>query len=184
MTAVGWLVAWALGSVLLGAGLSKLADPGGFASTLEALGAPGWWARRFAVALPLAEVLAGLGVLFAPHWGPSRGAVAVLGCGFAAAGVAGLRSRREIRCHCFGPAAIGGRLGAAQVAALPAYLGGAWLLGRAFPGPPPPAWGASLFAASGLALAAIRVVAVRGAFVEARGDRLSAEEMYLWLPRH
>src|SRR5262245_20930128 len=184
MTALGLCVAVVMAAVLLWAGLAKFTNRGGFASTLEALGVPAAWSHFAAGLVPLAEVLAALGVVFVPHSLWTLSAVVALGGAFALAGlVAGLR-KEWIRCNCFGSGATGGYLGRAQILALPAWVGGAWILDYALPTPWPLATGASAFAAAGLAIATSQAVALRKAVREARGDRLSAEEMYVWLPRH
>jgi hypothetical protein len=67
--------------------------------------------------------------------------------------------------------------------ALPAWLGAALVLGYGAPQSPSLATGALLFAASGLALAALKVPELRQAVREARDDRISAQEMYVWLPQ-
>jgi hypothetical protein len=169
--------------VLLWAGLAKCANLDGFAATLQALGVPAPWSRRVAGLVPLSEVLTALSVLFAPHWRGTPVAVVALGGAFALAGLVAVVRRQRIRCHCFG-AATGGYLGRTQVLALPAWVGGAAILDLSFPTPLPLTAGAALFAASGLAIATLKAAALRTVVHEARGDRLSAQEMYLWLPRH
>jgi hypothetical protein len=184
MTALGLCVALVMAAVLLWAGLAKFTDLVGFASTLQALGAPATWSHRLSGLVPLLEVLTGLGVLFAPHWRWTLVAVVALGGAFALAGLVAVLRKQRIRCNCFGSKATGGYLGLTQVLALPAWVGGVSILYYGFPTPLPLAAGASLLAASGLAIATLKAVALRKVVSEARGDRLSAEEMYLWLPRH
>ena len=41
-----------------------------------------------------------------------------------------------------------------------------------------------VLAAAGLAIATLKAVALWKEVLEARGDRLSAEEMYVWLPQY
>jgi Methylamine utilisation protein MauE len=183
MTALGLCVAMAMATVLLWAGLAKFTSLGGFASTLQALGVPAKWSHRFSALAPLSEVLTALGVLFAPHWRWTLMAVVALGGAFALAGLVAMLRKRRILCNCFGSSATGGYLGLTQVLALPAYVGGASILYYGIPTPLPLAAGALLFAASGLAIVSLKAVGLRKVVSEARGDRLSAEEMYVWLPQ-
>jgi hypothetical protein len=184
MTALGLCVAMVMAAVLLWAGLAKFTNPGGIASTLQALGVPATWSHRVSGLIPFSEVVTALGVLFAPHSLWTLVAVVALGGAFALAGfVAALRKER-IPCHCFSSGATGGYLGLTQILALPAWVGAAAILYCGIPIPLPLATGASLFAAAGLAIATLNAVALRKVVREARGDRLSAEEMYAWLPQH
>jgi hypothetical protein len=180
MTTLALCVALLMAAVLLWAGLAKFTELGGFAATLQALGVPLQWSPYAAALVPLSEVIAALGVLFAPHWLVTQLAVAALGGAFALAGLAALVRKRRIRCHCLGS---GGYLGLTQVLALPAWIGGASILYFGFPSPVPPETGAALFAACGLAVATLKAALMRPVVRAARGDRLSAQEMYLWLPQ-
>jgi hypothetical protein len=128
--------------------------------------------------------LTALGVLFAPQARWTQAAIVALGGAFALAGLVAVLRRERIRCNCFGSGATGGYLGLTQVLALPAWVGGAWILSYGLPTPWPLATGASAFAAVGLAIATLQAVTLWKVASEARGDRLSAEEMYVWLPRH
>jgi hypothetical protein len=128
--------------------------------------------------------LTALGVLFAPHSPWTVAAVVALGGAFALAGLVGLLRKERIRCNCFGSSASGGYLGLTQIVALPAWAGGVSVSYYGMPTHLPAATAGSLFAAAGLAIATLKFTALREAAREARGDRLSAEEMYVWLPQH
>ena len=180
MTAVGLCVAMVMAAVLLCAGLAKFTNLGGIAATLQALGVPATWSQRASGLVPFSEVLTALGVLFAPHSPWTLVAVVALGGAFALAGLVAALRKEQIRCNCF--SAAGGYLGLTQILALPAWVGGALILHYGIPSPLPPATGASLLAAAGLAIATLKAVALWKVVLEARGDRLSAEEMYVWLP--
>jgi hypothetical protein len=184
MIALGLCVAMVMAAVLLWAGLAKFTNLGGIASTLQALGAPATWSHRASGVVPLSEVLTALGVLFAPHSRWTLVAVVALGGAFALAGLVAVLRKERIRCDCFGPGATGGYLGLTQILALPAWVGGVSILYYSIRTSLPLATGASLFAAAGLITATLKAVALRKVVREARGDRLSAGEMYLWLPRH
>jgi hypothetical protein len=184
MTALGLCVALVMAAVLLWAGLAKFTSLNKFASTLHTLGVPAAWSHRFSVLVPLSEVLTALGVLFAPHWCWTLVAVVALSGAFALAGLVAVLRKQRIRCNCFGSSTTGGNLGLTQVLALPTCVGGVLILHYGIPTPLPLAEGASLFAACGLAIGALKTKALRKVVSEARGDRLSAEEMYIWLPQH
>ena len=184
MTAVGLCVAMVMAAVLLCAGLAKFTNLGGIAATLQALGVPATWSHRASGLVPLSEVLTAQGVLFAPHSRWTLVAVVALGGAFALAGLVAALRKERIRCNCFGSSAAGAYLGLTQVLALPAWVGGALILHYGIPSPLPPATGASLLAAAGLAIATLKAVALWKVVLEARGDRLSAEEMYVWLPQY
>jgi hypothetical protein len=184
MTALGLFVALAMATVLLWAGLAKFTHLRGIASTLQALGVPAGWSHRASGLVPLSEVLTALGVLFAPNSPWTLAAVVALSGAFALAGLVAVLRKERIPCHCFGASAPGRYLGRTQILALPVWVGGALSLHFGIPSPLPLATGASLFAAAGLAIATLQAVLLRKVVREARGDRLSAEEMYLWLPRH
>jgi|SRR5271166_1319172 len=183
-TALGLCVAMVMAAVLLWAGLAKFTNLGGITSTLQALGVPAMWSRRASGLVPSSEVLTALCVLFAPHSRWTLVAVVALGGAFALAGLVAVLRKQRIRCHCFGSSAAGGYLGLMQVVTLPAWVAGVSILYYGFPTTLPLAGGASIFAASGLAIATLKVVALRKVVSEARGDRLSAKEMYAWLPQH
>lgn len=184
MTALALCVALVMAAVLLWAGLAKLTHRGGMASTLQALGVPVRWSHRVSGLVPFSEVVTALGVLFSPHSPWTLVAVVALGGAFALAGLVAVLRKERIHCHCFGSSAPGGYLGRRQILALPVWVGGALILHYGIPSPLPLATAASLFAAAGLAIATLQAVWLRKMVREARGDRLSAEEMYLWLPQH
>ena len=184
MTALGLCVAMFMAAVLLWAGLAKFASLDRFASTLQALGVPTGWSHRFSGLVPLAEVLTALGVLFAPHWLWTQVAVVALGGAFALAGLIAMLRKQRILCKCFGSSANGGYLGLKQILALPACIGVVSTLYLSIPNPLPLVTRALLFAASGLAISTLKAVSLRKVVNEARADRLSAEEMYIWLPQH
>jgi hypothetical protein len=173
-----------LAAVLLRAGLEKVSDLRAFASTVSALGIPDRWAERAAGVVPLAEAATALGVLFVPRSRWTLAGLVALGCAFALAGFVAVLRKKRIRCNCFGSGTAGTFLGPAQMMALPAWLGAALILNYGVPEDPPLATGALILAAVGLTTAAFRVSALWQAVLEARGDRFSAQEMYVWLPPH
>lgn len=175
-------VAVVVSALLLWAGFGKLVSLSEAASTASAIGIPVSWGHGIAVAIALWEVGTALGVLWAPGSPWIAASVMALGTVFALAGLAAVLRKQRIRCHCFGAGAP--YLGAAQIVALPAWIGAAVILYDGLPEIAPVATGACLLAGAGLAIAALRCVALWRAVGEARGDRLSAQEMYVWLPSH
>lgn len=169
-------VALALSAVLLVAALEKARAPALTAATLRGLGV------RHALALPvtrvltLAELGTAMAVLFAPASTVTHAAIAALAVAFAVAGVMALRSDEPLRCSCFG--AGGGDLGWRQIVALVPWLAGVAVLRSATPNVD----GALLFALVALLILAARSISLARAFVEAVGDRRSAQEMLHWLP--
>ena len=171
-----------MAALLLRAGLEKVIELGSAAATVSALGIPPGWAGPVAGCLAISEVTIALGVLFAPHSPWIQACLLGLGGAFALAGLVALLRKRRIRCNCFGSGAAGAFLGPAQILALPAWLGAALILHLGVEQAPPLETGALLLAAVGLAIATLKVPALRHAVREARGDRISAQEMYVWLP--
>lgn len=178
MTVLSAAAAVAMAGVLLWAGLEKARDLGPVAATLRQLGLRGAASRPLAASVATAEVGVALALLFRPDSGWTQGGVVALALAFAAAGALALGRGEPIHCACFG--GRGGKLGLGQVVALVPWLAAAALLALAAE-PPSAVAGAGRLAAVGLALASWRAVAVWDAWREARGDRLSAEEMYVWL---
>lgn len=178
MILLATFVALAISAVLLVAALEKARTPALTAATLRGLGV------RHALALPatrlltLAELGAAIAVLFAPASTLTHAAIGALAVVFAVAGVLALRSDEPLRCSCFG--AAGGYLGWKQIVALVPWLAGVAVLRFATPS----ADGALLFALTALLILVARSVSLAKAFVEAGGDRKSAQEMLLWLPSH
>ncbi len=184
MRAFETYVAVIMAAVLLWAGLAKLTNQGGITSTVQALGVPAKWSMPASNLVSLWEIVTAFGVLFAPSSPWTLVGVATLGVGFALAGLVAVLRNDRIRCNCFGSGMTGGHLGRAQVIALPAWVGGVLLLYNGHPNVAPFATGASLFAATGLTIATLKTVALWQEARAARGDRLSAQEMYVWLPQH
>jgi len=169
----------ALAGVLLWSGLDKLRDRVPNAATLRRLGVTARLAGPAAGGVALLEVVVALGLVWRPGATWVLAGVAALATAFAAAGALALRQDEPIHCSCF--AGAGGRLGWRQLALLPAWLAAAtWL--HAAP-VAPAASAAARFAFVALALASLRAAVVWRARGEARGDRLSATEMYAWLPQ-
>jgi hypothetical protein len=184
MTVAAMSVAVAMAAILLWAGLEKFTNLPATASTVSALGIPAKWADRASGFVPLSEVAIALGVLFAPGSRWTLVGVVALGGAFALAGLVAVLRNERIRCNCFGSGVAGAYLGPAQILALPAWIGAALILHYGVPKTLPIATGALLFAAVGLAITTLKAAALWQAVRDARGDRVSAQEMYIWLPRH
>jgi peroxiredoxin len=91
-----------LAGVLILAGLTKLADPGGSRRALLSFGAPAVLAAPLALMLPLAELAVGLALLpAATAWWGAVGALALL-LVFAVGVAVNLARGRTPDCHCFG----------------------------------------------------------------------------------
>jgi len=182
MEIVATAVALTLAVVLFWAGLEKVRHLTPFVSTLRQMGIPAGGAQPAALVLLGAELGVAVGLVLRPASAMTLTAVLSLAGAFAVSGLIALRRKQTVRCGCFGPYG-NGYLGMNQIAAFPLWVGAVALLW--VQGTPPPSGlrAASALAAVGLTLAALRAVhAVRAAH-EARGDRRSADEMLVWLPR-
>jgi uncharacterized protein with von Willebrand factor type A (vWA) domain len=166
-----------MASLLLGAGLEKARHLVSFAASLRELGLR-HGAPLAAAAVVVLEIAVALAVVFQPDSVMTIGGVLALATSFAIAGLIALRRPGTLRCNCFGPYGET-TLGRNQLIAFPLWIAGAALL---WSQPPPPlATRVATFAAIGLTLAALRApTAIREAR-RARGDRRSAQEMYVWL---
>jgi hypothetical protein len=166
----------AISAVLLVAALEKARTPVPTVATLRGLGVPHALALPVTRVLTLAEFGTAIAVLFAPASTLTHAAIVALAVAFALAGVVALRSDKPLRCSCFG--AGGGYLGWRQIIALAPWLAGVAVLRVAAPS----ADGALLFACTALLILAARSVSLAKTFIEAAGDRKSAQEMLRWLP--
>lgn len=183
MATVGMCVAMFMSAILLWAGLAKSTNLGTVASTIQDLGVPAKWSNGISCFVSVSEVMIALGVTFAPNSGWTLIGVVVLGGAFALVGLVAMFRKKRIRCNCFGATEAGGYLGIRQVFALPAWVGGALVLYYGIPSTLPIVAKASLFAATGLSITTLKSISLCHAVCEARGDRLSAQEMLLWLPQ-
>lgn len=96
------LLRWALGTVFIYSGATKLLAPGTFAVLIEAYGlVPEILLMPVAVCLPLMEVLAGIGLLVEVRG--SLGAITGLLVLFVAILGYGIRMGLDVDCGCFGP---------------------------------------------------------------------------------
>lgn len=181
MAILGTMVALVGASILLWAGLEKARDPGSTVSTIRQLGVPARLAKAAGLVIA-AELTVALGLVFRPDSAVTLGGVVLLAGAFALAGLLALRRDEPVRCGCFG-SGRGGYLGRNQVLALVPWVGGAAFLYVVDLAPPSPSRAAAMLAGVGLAMAAVRLLPLPGAWREARGDRRSARETYLWLRR-
>lgn len=106
------------GAALLFAGAAKIASPAATGSALAALGAS---RGGLATGLAVVEIAAGMSLIVMPSHMLAFGLVALLGLGFAGAGVVALVRDLNVECGCYGSVALG-RLGWAQLVMLPAWL--------------------------------------------------------------
>lgn len=96
------LCRWALGSIFIYAGSTKLFEPGEFALVIQAYGlVPEAWLMPLALGLPVLEILGGMGLIF-----DIRGSVwiiaGLLGVFVAVVGY-GIWMGLDVDCGCFGP---------------------------------------------------------------------------------
>jgi hypothetical protein len=168
-------------SILLWAGLEKARDPGSTVSTLRQLGVPAPLAAVAAL-LILAELAIAVGLVFRPDSVWIQTGVVVLAGTFAFAGWLALRRGELIRCSCFGSTRRH-YLGANQIKALVPWVAGVAILRVADVEAPSPSRGADMFLGIALTIAGVRLIPVLGAWREARGDRRSAVETYVWARR-
>lgn len=108
----------AAGTVLILAGVSKIAVPRGLVSTLEGIGLSRFATVGFVRAFGLAEIAIAYSLTAWRHW-PVTPAVILLSLAFARSGVLALRRDANIECNCLGFG--NSRLGRAQLAMLPAW---------------------------------------------------------------
>ena len=170
----------AMAAVLLWAGLEKARNLTPTAATLQVLGFPRRLARPAAIFVTAAELTVAIAVLFSPDSALTHISIVLLAGLFALAGLIAMGLDERVRCSCFGPGGKG-YLGAAQLIALIPWVAGAVILRLGTRDIPPLPVSAAYFAATSLAIAAARGIRVWKASLEARGDRLSAREMYVWL---
>ena len=183
MQAIIDTLSMAMSGILLWAGLEKCRQIEGIAAAIRALGLDRS-APVLAVSLAAFEIALALGLLFAPQAVVVQLGVSALALVFAAAGAWALTTGRRIRCNCFGSTG-GQRLGANQLWALIPWLGAVGLLHIMQSAADDQAAideGTAKLAVVALMLAAVRAMAVVRAWHAARGDRLSAREMLVWLP--
>jgi hypothetical protein len=166
-------------SILFWAALEKARDPQMTVSTLQQLGFPAGLAKA-AWLLILVELAVALGLVFRPDSIVTQGGVVVLAGTFASAGLLALRLEKRVRCTCFGLGAHG-HLGLNQVAALIPWAGAAAFLNAADVASPSPSQGIGTLATIALTMATLRLVGLFGPWRQARGDRQSARETYVWL---
>jgi hypothetical protein len=180
MVLLGTAVALVMAALLLFAAVAKLASSAPLAETLERLGLPTPLARAAAPLVPWAELAVGTAVVFRPDSLAAQAGVVILAASFAIAGLVAFRLKEPVPCSCFGTGG-GGTLGLRQTIAAVLWVGGVVLVRRghiaqSFD------LGAAKFAVVALSVAAARVVMLAKLWIEGRGDRLSAREMYAWLP--
>jgi hypothetical protein len=182
MGIVAMSVTLAMAAVLLWAALEKARSLSSVASTLREVGVPGSWSNNAARLLIAAELFVAIGLIIRPGSAVTITGVLGLATAFAVAGLVALQWKRTIQCRCFGP--YGGEtLGKNQLTAFPLWLAGAsivWLQPQTQSYDVQPAVS---FAVVGLTLAALRGVHVMRISQQARADRRSAQEMFIWLSR-
>lgn len=169
-----------MAAVLLWAGLEKCRNLALTAATVKEIGFSSTASFPVALLVAIAEIGIALALLFRPNSTVTHASVVLLAGLFALVGLIALSSGKQIRCHCFG-AGGNGQLGKSQILALMGWLAGIALLRIGGLEAPPFSIGVAYLAATCLVIASVRAFAVRKAILEARGDRVSAQEMYRWL---
>jgi hypothetical protein len=173
------IISEVMAGVLLWGGIEKVRDLRPLTSTLQRLGVHVGKARAFAALLLIAELGIAFSLIFLPDKQPTQVGTVVLGCIFAFAGIVALRQAEPISCNCFG-GGTNSYLGVTQIVALLAWVPGAAALHLGLSDGLPVATGVIRLLMLGLAFAGVRGLQVWRATAVARGDRLSAMEMYLW----
>jgi len=173
------LASAAASAILLAAAAEKIRAPRALAETLRLLDVQERIVPAGVACVIAAEVAVAIAILFRPDSTVTQGALVALAAAFAAAGLRALRRGEQIPCSCFGTSRIA-YLGRPQLWFFAFFAGVAVLLRFGVP----PVRGAVLFAAVSLIVAVVAAWRVWSARAEARGDRRSAEEMYVWLPSH
>lgn len=169
-----------IAAVLLWAALEKARNPAPTAAAIRSLGLPRRIAWPAALLVTAAEIVVAVAALFRPDAALTHAGIVLLAGLFALAGLIALRLEEPIHCSCLGPGGKG-YLGVAQLIGFPLWLAGAAALRFGIAEAPPLSTGAACFAALSLSIAGIRGIGVWRARLEARGDRRSAQEMYVWL---
>jgi hypothetical protein len=165
---------FALSGVLLWAGMEKLRDGAGFDRTLAAIGVPAALRPAVRFAVPAAELVVGASLVLAPGQAWPRVGALLLAAAFAVAGGLGLLAAEDVTCSCFG-ATGGGKLGWAQLAALPVWVLavlGAAALERPWSWPD----GVQYLAALIVALCVLRSVPLLREWRVATGNRVAIDE--------
>jgi hypothetical protein len=178
MVLLATFVALIISAVLLIAALEKTRAPALTAATLRDLGIPHALTLPATRLLTLTEFSIAIAVLFTPMSILVRAAIVALAVAFAVAGIIAMRADEPLRCSCFGPRSS--YLGWRQIVALIPWFAGVAVLSFETPS----LEGALLFALTAFLIGAIRLVRLARAFVQARGDRRSGQEMLLWLPSY
>jgi uncharacterized membrane protein YphA (DoxX/SURF4 family) len=172
-----------MASTLLWAGLEKARSLRSVARTLHRLGMPESGSRLVAPLVVAVELGVALGLIYRPRSIVTLTGVLALATAFAISGFMALRRKEKIRCGCFGPHG-GAHLGWNQLASLPVWFSAValvWLNGPTHSSDD--GQGASGLAVVALLMAVLRGVSSLRAAHEARGDRRSAQEMFVWLNR-
>lgn len=178
----GTIAIFVIAPVLLWAGLEKVRNTTPIAATVRGLGVPRQLSLPVAALVAGLEILLALLVVFRPDHILTQAGLVTLAVFFAIAGVIAIASGKSISCSCFGVGGSG-RLGRSQVLALPLWIAGAGFLRYGGAETPSLETSASYFAGIALAIAGIQGIRVIRSQIEARKDRLSARETYLWLQR-
>ena len=110
MKVLTWSVRAALAAVFVGAALSKIADPAGFAAAIRTYRLlPPWAVAGLALWLPWLELCSGLAVFSPRHRGAAGGLLAAACALFLAAIAQAWVRGLDLNCGCFGgPATIRG----------------------------------------------------------------------------
>jgi hypothetical protein len=169
-----------MAGMLLWAGLEKARNPASIVATIRSLRLPRRLAWPAALFVTTAEITIAVAILFKPDSLLTQTAIVLLAALFALAGLIAMGFDEPVHCNCFG-AGGKGYLGTTQLIALLPWLAGAGILRVGIQETPSLPMSAAYFAATSLAIAAVRGIGVWKARLLARGDRLSAREMYVWL---
>jgi hypothetical protein len=154
MSEIGYGAAIALAVVLLVAGIAKLRDPVATTKSFGALGLPS--PRLLSTLVPLAELLAGAGLVVAPK-AAALGALVLLSA-FSAVLVRGMRGGVQ-GCGCFGATTIA-PLSAADLVRNGLLVGAAFAA-LAAPAPDPPGLAAVVVVSTAAVLGAVAIALVR-----------------------
>jgi len=170
-----------IAAVFLWAGLEKIRNLGATASTIVSLGMPSKFAPPIALFISVSEIITALLVLFKPNYILTHLGIILLSGLFAISGLVAIAFSKSIKCNCFGINRAG-YLGKTQIISFPVWIFGVSVLRYMAPNEfLSLETGAVFFAAVSLTITAIRGIEVLEAHLRARSDRLSAQEMFLWL---
>ena len=172
-------LAWMISALLFWTGLEKLRQITNFSKTIVDLGIGMKFAALLVASLVcIVELVTAVMLVFCPYSLATPTLVCGLGIAFGIAGIIALAKKEDVVCNCYGRSST--MLGWKQIRLIPVWTAMAVVVyfshARSF------SESCIWFAAASLLIAVVKMVPLVREMLIARGDRLSAKEMYIWLP--